>query len=1189
MNPVVSALAQGFLAVLLHWRLVLTMWVLTAATAWLVAAPYGPAIDATVLHNPLAGQLLAQFDNEAYVDFGNVQAGALAAGSRASQVVALPWIVLWSLLSAGMLARLIDGRRHPRLLTACGTYAHRTLWLLLLTAAPLLGLWWVNDRLTAWLTGWLVDGLERGAGANLLGWSMTLKTVVMLGLVLLVLAIGRLARVRMIARDEHFVPLIWLRTAGAVLRRLHLIAPGLLLSTLPLWLVIGIYQALTHGLLAGAVQDGGTAWWRYVLVAQGVQVLVQAALLYRLAVEVKLWPLIAPREPDDHGKPAALATLATEPAGAPAGSAPAAAPASAPPTQPVSTPAPTPAAPPAPAPSPAPPAAPAPEKPMFPWSPPRPEPRSSPLPLPTTTPPRPRPDEPPSGGSSPPEPPPAPPSGPRSGPPGPPPPKPKPEMPVRPDAIPSVRLAFPALLVAASLALAGGALATGARAQEPPPLPAPMAPAAKPAAPAAPRVDAAAPSQARERAADSQRYVIEATLDLATRTVTASELITFKNTSSQPVSELWLHVYAAAFSNTATTLMREGDASAVTERGEEAGGYIDIQSVSRPDGTSLRAATQIDDTLMRIDLGAPLPPGAETSVKIAWVTRFPRIIRRMGWQGPHLDGMQWYPKLCVLSDAGWVTEQFHNSGEFFGEFGRYEVTFTLPASLPEGAFEATGVPAVIESGAGGRLVRYSASGVHDFAFCADPNFVRFERRFEEPTSGRSIDIIYLCQPYAEPKAEQVLSVVEDALHDSAEWWLPYPYERIVIDGLPHDRSGGMEYPMLFTISQRFPSQWGWLNELTEDPASVTAHEFGHQYWYGILASNEFEEAWLDEGVNSFTTLELLESHFPDAGKTDALTFIERDLLRDLFNGGWRGRLPLVKDHALSLQELIGWRSSPFHNAPPEDPASRPSLLGWTVPPLHALRLPDMSANRAAWEKRRYYEDARVLPLTAPSRDFTRAYSSLVYDKTTLMLETLQRHVGPETMRSILRTYATRFQFTHPTGADLLGVISEATGGAHDALLRQLIETTGTVDYTVEQVRCRADPGLTGFSPQQRPGDPVEWRDPSSVAVATARWRTTYVVRQLGEIVAPVEVEARFADGTAIRGTWDGAGRQGRFEHQTDAELVEVVVDPERKFAIDLDINNNGWRKLPALDTARTLKAISHFWAQNVLDGWSFLF
>jgi hypothetical protein len=141
----------------------------------------------------------------------------------------------------------------------------------------------------------------------------------------------------------------------------------------------------------------------------------------------------------------------------------------------------------------------------------------------------------------------------------------------------------------------------------------------------------------------------------------------------------------------------------------------------------------------------------------------------------------------------------------------------------------------------------------------------------------------------------------------------------------------------------------------------------------------------------------------------------------------------------------------------------------------------MSANRPAWEKDRYYDDARVLPLSAASREFGRGYGSLVYSKSALVLETLQRHVGAETMRAILQTYATRFQFRHPTAADFLGVVSELTGGAHDALLRQLVETTGTVDYTVEQVRSEQDPGphrLLAATASGRPGCSGAPRAPS---------------------------------------------------------------------------------------------------------------
>jgi hypothetical protein len=712
-NVVLSALLQSFMAVLLHWRLVLIMWVLTAAVAWIVAAPYAPAIDATVLHNPLASGLLAQFDNEAYVDFKNVQGGALAAAANASQLVALPWIVAWTLLSIGAIARLTDGRRFPRLLAACGTYAHRTLWLLVLTALPLWGLWWVNDRLTLWITDWLVDGLQRGAGAGLLGWSVTLKTVLMLGLTLLVLAIGRLARVRMVARDEHFVPLTWLRTAGSVLRRLHLVAAGLLLSTLASLARHRDLRAADrraarrrgagrrHGLVALRARVAGLPGARAGGAALpprgGGQAL--AAARARRGRRGRRHPAGDARARARHGRVDAAPSRAT-----------------------------------------------------------------------------------------------------------------------RPGAAPSARTAArPCACAAAAARPARRARqARGAGAPRLDPLR-----AARVARAAAGRVARAGLGGARagRLAAGRRQPALRDRRDARPRRPHGDGLRAHHlQEHDEPADERALAApLRGGLREHREHLHARGRCERGDRRGEAEGGYIDVRSVRRADGADLGAATTIDDTLMRIDLGAPLAPGAETSVRIEWVTRFPRTVARMGWNGPHLDGMQWYPKLCVLGDAGWDQHQFHSRGEFFGEYGSYEVTFKLPPELPRGRLRGHGRAGRHRGGADGRVLRYTAARVHDFAFCADPNVVRFERAYEEPTTGRPIDIVYLCQPYAVPKAEQVLSVVEDALHDSAEWWLPYPYERIVVDGLPHDQGGGMEYPMLFTTSQRFPAHWDWLVELTEDP------------------------------------------------------------------------------------------------------------------------------------------------------------------------------------------------------------------------------------------------------------------------------------------------------------------------------------------------------------------------------------
>jgi hypothetical protein len=159
-------------------------------------------------------------------------------------------------------------------------------------------------------------------------------------------------------------------------------------------------------------------------------------------------------------------------------------------------------------------------------------------------------------------------------------------------------------------------------------------------------------------------------------------------------------------------------------------------------------------------------------------------------------------------------------------------------------------------------------------------------------------------------------------------------------------------------------------------------------------------------------------------------------------------------------------------------------------------------------------------------------------------------------------------------------------------MRQLIETTATVDWAVEEVACEPDRGPIGFTPQRRPGDPVRWEGAAGVddpEQEQGPWRSSYVVSQLGERVAPVEVEARFADGSTERRVWDGRGHRTRIEHVTESRLVAVVVDPDRKYVIDLNVHNNGHRIQPATSTTRTLKAVAHFWLQNVLNGWSVAF
>ncbi len=1143
MKTVFAALVGAVGTTLACWRLILILWAVTASMAWLMSTPVRSEIAATFDHSPMSQGLLQAFDNEAFVDFWDSTDDPVGQSASLVRENIFAWIVLWTILSAGVLARVADKQRFDGFFSSCARFGHRFVWLLGLSLVGWWALSWFNDHLSSWVTSALI-GDDNSSGASVLGWSMTLKSLFMLALVGIVVTAGRFARLRVVLLGERFVLASWLKALVSVVRHLPSIGLGRVLSLWPLVLAFFIYKWGTEAALSGReLIPGLRLEWHLVLVMQVSQMVLVAALVYRMAVDARLWTIVAPSE----ATPAVAA-----PANSPAATAPAAS------------------------------------------------------------------AEAPAGGEG------SGAGGPQSSEGGS-----EVSDAAQPSGEPAESKQSPGsgssatAFALALLAVAG--LSSPLSAQEPA------------------DTEGATPETV-SLSTHHNAYVMDVTVDVEARTVGGTNRATFINTTSEPVQDLWMHLYASAFSNTHTSWIQGGSEQDVRSRGEALGGYLNIQSVQLGDGTDLATDTNIRDTLMQVSLPQPVLPGERIEISIAFETRFPDVIARMGQEGRHIDGMQWFPKFCAHGEDGWKQRPFYRTGEFFADFGAYDVTFRYPVSIDEEALvlEATGMPGPVEQdGEGWVKQRFVAQDVHDFAFCADTAFERFESTFEDPITGRTVDIVYLCQPYAVPKAQQVLDAMQTFLRTAGEWWMPYPYPRVVIDGLPHSQGGGMEYPMLFTISQRFPNHLDSLVTGTEDPVSVTAHEFGHQYWYGILASDEVDEAWLDEGLNTWGTTELVEEHWPlaqetNAGQTDAVTFLDRILLQKTLNGGLRGALPFSRS-PLSLQSAIGWTVSPFHNTPPGKPATKPTLLGFTMPNVGSQRLPDMSANRPAWWKSSYRKVASARPLSAPSREFTKGYGGLVYRKTALSLETLERHVGKPMMRDIMRTYVQRFAFQHPTGDDFIAVISEVTEGAHDTLMNQLLRTSGTVDWTVEEVKTlRVDP-LEGFTSQQKPGDPITWVGSSDSAAeddgkakptfqalwsflfttahplasapaanadadadrgapadpqdepAPVEWLSKYVVRQLGTVEAPVEIRATFADGSLVESTWDGIGGYKHFEHRTSAKLTSVTVDPRRLFLIDLDVNNNGRVLQANHETTRALQAYSHFWTQNVLSGWSLIF
>ena len=407
----------------------------------------------------------------------------------------------------------------------------------------------------------------------------------------------------------------------------------------------------------------------------------------------------------------------------------------------------------------------------------------------------------------------------------------------------------------------------------------------------------------------SNEYTIEVKLDPSTMTLIGHEEVLFRNLSSTPVEEIPFHLYPNAWANTGTRWVRDGrDENEILKRGADNGGYMKITGVHDQKGTDLGKSTVIKETVMRIRLAEPLLKGGEVSFVIDWETRLPHIVARMGKYGQQVNAMQWFPKLAAHVDGQFVDWEFRNPSEFFANFGKYTVSITLPEKYKMGATGTLTEEPVTEGGL--RTSTYEASAVHDFAWCANPNFIIHRDRTSTGT-----EIVLLSQPFMEPKAQLVLDATRFTIEKYAEWFFPYPYPKIVIDAEPHGSRGGMEYPMLFTISAGQPEFLSWIRERSEDPAGVTIHEFNHQYWYGLLASNEFEEAWLDEGFTTYMTYKTMDEFFRGSGGGS----------RPAHPGHQQG-LPATPRTRFIAGDSRGVEAKPLHRPLPGRPRDIPGFL-----------------------------------------------------------------------------------------------------------------------------------------------------------------------------------------------------------------------------------------------------------------------
>ena len=371
-------------------------------------------------------------------------------------------------------------------------------------------------------------------------------------------------------------------------------------------------------------------------------------------------------------------------------------------------------------------------------------------------------------------------------------------------------------------------------------------------------------------------YTIDVSLDAEARALHATGQITWRNPDSAPVDTLQFHLYLNAFQNAESTFMRESGGAHRGFSSQDGWGDIRIlrlgmydQADSLLDLTDRITFIQPDDgnvddeTVAAFLLPDPVAPGAAITLDVAFEASLPQIVARTGYLEkpdgtPFFMVAQWFPKLGVFEIPGqrfvpedaergrWNTHQFHANSEFYADFGAYDITIDVPEDFVVGA---TGVRVDERRSEGRRTVRYYAEDVHDFAWTASPGFRAFTDHW------RHVSLRLLVQPEHANQAQRHFDAAKLALDQYDALLGLYPYTTLtLVDGL--GGANGMEYPTLITCGTRYGlPAWARFLEL------VTIHEFGHQYFYGMLASNEFEEAWLDEGFNSYLETRIMDEAF----------------------------------------------------------------------------------------------------------------------------------------------------------------------------------------------------------------------------------------------------------------------------------------------------------------------------------------
>jgi len=513
-------------------------------------------------------------------------------------------------------------------------------------------------------------------------------------------------------------------------------------------------------------------------------------------------------------------------------------------------------------------------------------------------------------------------------------------------------------------------------------------------------------------------YNIDVRLNDFTHELDATETIEYINNSPDRLEYIYFHIWPNAYKKYNTALGKqklEDGSTRFYHADENELGYIDELNFTS-NGETLEWEYDLNnEDVCRVFLLEPLLPGESIKISTPFHVKIPKgIFSRLGHMGQSYQITQWYPKPAVYDKNGWHQMPYLDQGEFYSEYGTFDVKITLPKNYVVGATGDlvngekelawlnkkaqetskltsfnSGDLSFPESNDTVKILHFHQEKVHDFAWFADKRYHVLKGEVELPHSKRKVTTWAMFTNNEADLWKNSIEYLNDATYYYSLWNGDYPYNHVTaVDGAL-SAGGGMEYPNITVIGES-GTDFGL--------ETVIMHEVGHNWFYGILGSNERDHGWMDEGLNSLNENRYIETKYPNA-KLIPTDSSANSLLQFFDLGHYKHKSQYELSYLLNAKRNM--------DQPIEEKSDRYTSMN---------------------------------------------YGGIVYSKTAIVFDYLMAYLGEETFDRCMQRYFQEWKFKHPQPEDLKQIFEEETGKDLKWFFKDLIQTTKKIDYKITSAK-----------------------------------------------------------------------------------------------------------------------------------------